>query len=55
KVMVVDGEWVVTGSYNFTSSGFGRNNENLLILHDNVLAQRYQREVEATWRAGTRL
>jgi phosphatidylserine/phosphatidylglycerophosphate/cardiolipin synthase-like enzyme len=55
KVMVVDGEWVVTGSYNFTSSGFGRNNENLLILHDSALAQRYQQEVAAIWRAGTRL
>ncbi|GIW34772.1 phospholipase D-like domain-containing protein [Meiothermus sp.] len=55
KVMVVDGEWVVTGSYNFTSSGFSRNNENLLILRDSNLAQRYQREVEATWRAGSRL
>ncbi len=54
KVIVVDGEWVVTGSYNFTNSGFGRNNENLLILRDSTLAQRYQREVEAVWRAGTR-
>ncbi|MCS7068522.1 MAG: phospholipase D-like domain-containing protein [Meiothermus sp.] len=55
KVMVVDGEWVVTGSYNFTSSGYGRNNENLLILRDSALAQRYLREVEANWRAGSRL
>jgi phosphatidylserine/phosphatidylglycerophosphate/cardiolipin synthase-like enzyme len=55
KVMVVDGEWVVTGSYNFTNSGFARNNENLLILRDSSLAQRYQREVEAIWRAGSRL
>ena len=55
KVMVVDGEWVVTGSYNFTNSGFVRNNENLLILRDSSLAQRYQREVEAIWRAGSRL
>ncbi len=55
KVIVVDGEWVITGSYNFTNSGFARNNENLLILRDSSLAQRYQREVEATWRAGTRL
>jgi len=54
-VMVVDGEWVVTGSYNFTNSGFARNNENLLILRDSSLAQRYQREVEAIWRAGSRL
>lgn len=55
KVIVVDGEWVVTGSYNFTNSGFGRNNENLLILRDTALAQRYQREVQAIWRAGTPL
>lgn len=55
KIIVVDGEWVITGSYNFTNSGFARNNENLLILRDGALAQRYQREVEATWRAGTRL
>lgn len=54
KIIVVDREWVVTGSYNFTNSGFGRNNENLLILRDGALAQRYQREVEAIWRAGTR-
>ncbi|MDT7919155.1 MAG: phospholipase D-like domain-containing protein [Meiothermus sp.] len=55
KVMVVDGEWVVTGSYNFTNSGFARNNENLLILRDSGLAQHYQREVGAIWRAGSRL
>ncbi|MCX7801718.1 MAG: phospholipase D-like domain-containing protein [Meiothermus ruber] len=55
KIIVVDGEWVITGSYNFTNSGFGRNNENLLILRDSTLAQRYKREVEAVWRAGTRL
>ena len=55
KVIVVDSEWVVTGSYNFTSSGFGRNNENLLILRDSALAQRYRLEAEAIWRAGIRL
>lgn len=55
KIIVVDGEWVVTGSYNFTNSGFGRNNENLLIFRDGALAQRYLREVEAIWRAGSRL
>jgi len=55
KAMVVDGEWVVTGSYNFTNSGFGRNNENLLILRDPDLARRYRDEVETIWRAGNRL
>jgi len=55
KVIVVDSEWVVTGSYNFTNSGFGRNNENLLILRDGTLAHLYRQEVEAIWRAGARL
>lgn len=55
KVMVVDQTWVVTGSYNFTSSGYSRNNENLLILHDPALAGRYHREVETIWTKGTRL
>ncbi len=55
KVMVLDGEWVVTGSYNFTASAYRRNNENLLILRDAALAQRYLLEVEALWKAGVRL
>lgn len=55
KVMVIDQTWVVTGSYNFTSSGYSRNNENLLILQDPALAGRYHKEVEAIWRKGTRL
>ncbi|MCS7058653.1 MAG: phospholipase D-like domain-containing protein [Meiothermus sp.] len=52
KVMVVDGTWVVTGSYNFTNSAFRRNNENLLVLNGPELAQRYRQEVERIWRAG---
>ncbi|WP_051195709.1 phospholipase D-like domain-containing protein [Meiothermus rufus] len=55
KVMVLDGEWVVTGSYNFTTSAYRRNNENLLILRDAALAQRYLLEVEAIWKAGVGL
>lgn len=52
KVLVIDQTWVVTGSYNFTISGYSRNNENLLILRDPALAQRYYKELEAIWRAG---
>ncbi|RDI96517.1 phospholipase [Meiothermus sp. QL-1] len=52
KVMVIDQTWVITGSYNFTNSAFGRNNENLLILEDADLAERYREEVERVWRMG---
>jgi len=41
KVMVIDGELVVTGSYNFTSSAQVRNAENLIILRDPDLAAHY--------------
>lgn len=42
KVMVIDGETVITGSFNFTKSAESGNAENvLLILHAPELAKRY--------------
>jgi len=42
KVMVIDGETVVTGSFNFTNSAEERNAENLLVIRDRALAERYE-------------
>ncbi len=47
KVMVIDGETVITGSFNFTTAAEEHNAENLLLVHDAKLAARY---VE-NWRA----
>lgn len=47
KVMILDGETVLTGSFNFTRAAEERNAENLLIIHDRSLAERYL----ANWRA----
>ena len=41
KVMVIDGETVITGSFNFTKAAEEHNAENLLILHDKPLASKY--------------
>ena len=41
KVMVIDGDVVLTGSYNFTSAAEHENAENLLVLKDGALAARY--------------
>jgi len=41
KIMIIDGEPVVTGSFNFTKAAEENNAENLLIIHDNKLAERY--------------
>jgi phosphatidylserine/phosphatidylglycerophosphate/cardiolipin synthase-like enzyme len=41
KVMVIDGETVITGSFNFTKAAEERNAENLLVVRDQALAARY--------------
>lgn len=41
KVMIIDGETVITGSFNFTKAAEENNAENLLVIHDRKLAERY--------------
>ena len=40
-VMVIDGETVITGSFNFTTAAERQNAENLLVIRDRTLAARY--------------
>ena len=47
KVMVIDDDTVITGSFNFTRAPEQQNAENLPIVHDPALAARYT----ATWQA----
>lgn len=46
KTMLIDDETVITGSFNFTESAEERNAENLIVLRDKALAERY----EQNWR-----
>jgi phosphatidylserine/phosphatidylglycerophosphate/cardiolipin synthase-like enzyme len=46
KVMVIDGQTVLTGSFNFTKAAEERNAENLLVLRGRELASKYT----ANWR-----
>jgi phosphatidylserine/phosphatidylglycerophosphate/cardiolipin synthase-like enzyme len=41
KVMVIDGQTVITGSFNFTKAAEEHNAENLLVLNSQELAKRY--------------
>jgi phosphatidylserine/phosphatidylglycerophosphate/cardiolipin synthase-like enzyme len=41
KIMIIDGEIVITGSFNFTKSAEDKNAENLLIIRDKALAEKY--------------
>ncbi|WP_300156078.1 phospholipase D family protein [Solidesulfovibrio sp.] len=46
KVMVIDGQTVVTGSFNFTKAAQEKNGENLLIIRDAGLAKLYMENWE---------
>jgi TonB family protein len=41
KVMIIDGETVITGSFNFTKAAEESNAENLLVIRNKKLAERY--------------
>lgn len=44
KVIIIDGKTVITGSFNYSANADNSNDENLLIIQDPVLAQKYQEE-----------
>jgi phosphatidylserine/phosphatidylglycerophosphate/cardiolipin synthase-like enzyme len=50
KTMVLDGQTVVTGSFNFTKAAEANNAENLLVIQDPALAAQYT----ANWQAHRR-
>jgi len=43
KIIIIDGETVITGSFNFTKAAEERNAENLLVIRDKKLASLYVR------------
>ena len=49
KVIIIDEEIVVTGSYNFSKSAKIRNDENTLILHNWEIAKQYLDEFGRVW------
>jgi len=50
KVIIIDTETVVTGSYNFSNNAEHDNDENVLIIHSPAVAERYVRRFEALFR-----
>jgi phosphatidylserine/phosphatidylglycerophosphate/cardiolipin synthase-like enzyme len=46
KVIILDGETVITGSFNFTKSADSVNDENILIIHSPAVAALYEQEYQ---------
>jgi phosphatidylserine/phosphatidylglycerophosphate/cardiolipin synthase-like enzyme len=50
KVFVIDGKIVAFGSYNFSQSAEERNDENLIIVFSEPIAQQFIQEFERVWK-----
>lgn len=50
RIMVIDGQTILTGSFNFTKAAENNNAENLLVIQDAALAEKYT----ANWHAHER-
>jgi phosphatidylserine/phosphatidylglycerophosphate/cardiolipin synthase-like enzyme len=49
KVFIIDGETVITGSFNPTKHANIANDENILIIHDSEVANIYNDEFSSLW------
>ena len=49
KVIIIDGEIVITGSLNFTQNATQKNDENVVIIYDPQIAESYIHEFERLW------
>lgn len=49
KVFIIDEEIVITGSFNPSISGDTKNDENVLIIHDKEIAEKYLEEFESVY------
>jgi phosphatidylserine/phosphatidylglycerophosphate/cardiolipin synthase-like enzyme len=49
KVILIDGQVVITGSYNFSRSAEARNDENLLVLHNPQLTAQFMQEFDRVY------
>jgi phosphatidylserine/phosphatidylglycerophosphate/cardiolipin synthase-like enzyme len=49
KVILIDGQTVILGSFNFSASANDSNDENILIVHDPIFTSFFLEEFDAVW------
>ena len=50
KVIIIDGEIVIFGSFNFSDSADRSNDENLLIIYNRAVAARFEEEFQRVFK-----
>jgi len=54
KIMIIDGEIVITGSYNFSRSAETRNDENMIFIYNREIAELFLQEFEKVYKQAQR-
>ena len=49
KFVVIDNSVVITGSFNWSNQAVNYNQENILIIENKILAERYSNEFNKLW------
>ena len=49
KFVIIDGKVLITGSFNWTVQAVKYNNENVIMIQDEELAEKYEKEFERLW------
>ncbi len=49
KVAIIDGEAVITGSFNWTNDGENSNDENMIVIRNKGVAGAYETEFQRLW------
>jgi len=52
KVIIIDGRYVVTGSYNFSQSAESRNDENSVVIDSPAIARQFETEFRKVYQQG---
>nr|WP_296365235.1 phospholipase D-like domain-containing protein [Vulcanococcus sp. Clear-D1] len=50
KLAVIDGNTVITGSFNWSPSAAHQNDEVLMVIHSPLLAAHFTREIDRLWK-----
>ena len=50
KVLIIDGKYTLTGSFNYTHSAQKYNDENFLIITSPVISKVFEKKFECYWR-----
>ena len=53
KVIILDGNTVITGSFNFTQSADKENDDNVIVIHSAAVAAQYEQEYQKIYGQGT--